>query len=212
MKKFLVAIMAVLMAAPSVAQTGSGGFTFSESSVYYGLRLGVNFAGIGGDYGDHIDLGTKTGMNLGAVVGLRLSETTPVFLESGLYYTERGAKKDKAKVGLTYFEVPLLIKYGIQATDDIAVLPYVGPYFSYGIAGKFKNPSEIDENGNGYNRSSYKRFKHWDMGFKVGCGAEYNKLYAELGYQFGVANIAKENPADLDASGHALYFNIGVNF
>jgi hypothetical protein len=50
------------------------------------------------------------------------------------------------------------------------------------------------------------------MGFKIGCGAEYNMLYAELGYQLGVANIAKENPLDQDAKGHAFYFNVGVNF
>lgn len=207
MKKILLSLFTVLFAAPSFAQYSSGGFSLTESSVYYGLRLGINFAGIGGDL---VDYDTKTGMNLAGVVGLRLSDTTPVFLESGLYYTERGAKKDKAKVGLTYLEIPVLIKYGIQATDDIAILPYIGPYFSYGVAGKYKIPAV--NGGEAYNRSSYKTFKHGDMGFKVGCGAEYNKLYVELGYQFGVANIAKENEHDLEASGHALYLNFGVNF
>lgn len=202
MKKILVAIMAVLFAAPSFAQYNSGGFSLNESSLYYGLRLGLNIAGISGD---DYDLDSKVGMNLGGVIGVRLSETTPVFLESGLYYTERGAKKDKDKYGLTYFEVPVLIKYGIQATDDIAVLPYIGPYFSYGIAGKTKVKAAD------YNKSSYKHnFNHWDMGFKVGCGVEYNKLYAELGYQFGVANISKVE--DADAHGHAFYINVGVNF
>lgn len=203
MKKLLTAIVALLMAAPSFAQMNSGGNSISTGSLYYGIRLGVNFAGIGGDA---VDLGTKTGMNLAGVVGLSLSETTPVFLESGLYYTERGAKKDKNKIGLTYFEVPLLIKYGVNVTDQISVLPYIGPYFSYGIAGKTKFPAE------NYNESSYDEFKHWDMGFKIGCGAEYNMLYAELGYQFGVANIAKDHSGDNDAKGHAFYFNVGVNF
>lgn len=206
MKKILVAIMAVLFAAPSHAQYSSGGFTLDESSIYYGIRLGATFAGIGGDLMDGIDMGTKTGLTLGGVVGLRLSDVTPVFLESGLYYTERGAKKDKNKIGLTYLELPVLIKYGIQATDDIAVLPYIGPYFSYGFAGKYKNKAL------GISESSYDTFKHLDMGIKIGCGAEYNKLYAELGYQFGIANIAKENAADLDAKGHALFVNVGVNF
>lgn len=207
MKKILVAIMAVLFAAPSHAQYSSGGFSLDESSVYYGVRLGVTFAGIGGDYMDNLDMGTKTGMTLAGVAGLRLSPTTPVFLESGLYYTERGAKKDKNKIGLTYLELPILIKYGIQASDDIALLPYVGPYFAYGFAGRYKFKDA------GISESSYDNvFRHLDMGFKIGCGAEYNMLYAELGYQFGVANIAQDNPADLTASGHALYFNVGVNF
>jgi hypothetical protein len=34
MKKFLVAIVAVLFAAPSFAQYSSGGFSLSESTVY----------------------------------------------------------------------------------------------------------------------------------------------------------------------------------
>ena len=207
MKKILLSLFTVLFAAPSFAQYSSGGFSLDQSSVYYGIRLGMNIANLSGDAPD---LGSKVGLNLGGTVGLRLSDTTPVFLESGLYYTERGAKKDKIKVGLTYFEIPILIKYGIQASDDIAILPYIGPYFSYGIAGKYKIPAY--EGGEAYNRSSYKTFNHGDMGFKIGCGAEYNKLYAELGYQFGVANIAKENEHDLEASGHALYLNFGVNF
>lgn len=203
MKKFIVAIMAVLFAAPSFAQFTSGGFSLDENSVYYGIRLGVNFAGIGGDFNDN--LGTKVGMNLGGVIGLRLSQSTPVFLESGLYYSERGAKDGKDKASLTYLELPVLIKYGIQAGSDFVVLPYIGPYFSYGIAGKTK----IKEAN--INESSYEFFKHGDMGFKLGCGAEYNNLYAELGYQFGVANILDDD-SDNEARNHAFYINVGVNF
>lgn len=203
MKKFIVAIMAVLFAAPSFAQFTSGGFSLDENSVYYGIRLGINFAGIGGDFNDN--LGTKVGMNLGGVIGLRLSQSTPVFLESGLYYSERGAKDGKDKASLTYLELPVLIKYGIQAGSDFVVLPYIGPYFSYGIAGKTK----IKEAN--INESSYEFFKHGDMGFKLGCGAEYNNLYAELGYQFGVANILDDD-SDNEARNHAFYINVGVNF
>ena len=202
MKKFIVAIMAVLFAAPSFAQFTSGGFSLDENSVYYGIRLGVNFAGIGGDFNDN--LGTKVGMNLGGVIGLRLSQSTPVFLESGLYYSERGAKDGKDKASLTYLELPVLIKYGIQTGGDFVVLPYIGPYFSYGIAGKTK----IKEAG--INDSSYEFFKHGDMGFKLGCGAEYNKLYVELGYQFGVTNICKDD--NLSSHSNALFVNFGVNF
>jgi len=197
MKKFLMAIVAVLFAAPSFAQYSSGGFSLSESTVYYGVRMGLNVANISGDY---TDMGSKAGFNFGAVLGLRVSQTTPIFLESGVYYTERGAKEGSAKVGLTYLEVPLLIKYGIQATDEIAVLPYVGPAFGFGVAGKIK-PG---------NASSYDVFNRPDVGFKIGCGAEYNMLYLELGYQIGMANILD---SDNDtAHGNAFFVNFGVNF
>jgi len=48
------------------------------------------------------------------------------------------------------------------------------------------------------------------MGFKLGCGAEYNKLYLELGYQFGVADIS--NNEALTKHGHAFFMNFGINF
>jgi len=201
MKKFLVAIVAVLFAAPSFAQYSSGGFSLSESTVYYGVRMGLNIANISGDYDGN--WGSKTGFNFGGVVGLRVSQTTPIFLESGLYYTERGAKDGDEKVGLTYLEIPLLIKYGIQATDDIAVLPYLGPAFGFGIAGKVKpgNESSFSSDG-GFNRP--------DVGFKIGCGAEYNMLYLEAGYQFGMANILDDD--NKTAHGNAFFINFGVNF
>ena len=207
MKKFFLSLVAALLAVPTFAQTNSGGFKLSESTVYYGIRLGVDFANISGD--DTDDLSSRTGINLGGVVGLRISDRTPLYLESGLYYTERGAKYEKAgyteKLGLAYFEIPVLIKYGIQATEEISVLPYVGPYFSLGIGGKRKTPTDSyssfsDDGG----------FSRPDMGFKIGCGAEYNMVYAELGYQIGVANIAKDDK--ITRHGNAFYFNIGVNF
>lgn len=206
MKKFLLSIVAALLAVPTFAQFGSGGFSLSESKLYYGIRLGANFSTISGD--ETSDLKSKSGINLGGVIGLRVSDVNPLFLESGLYYTERGAKGDgKTKVSLTYLELPLLIKYGFQATDDIAILPFLGPYFSLGIAGKtkyFDGTSYTSESSfsHGFNRP--------DMGFKLGCGAEWNMIYAELGYQIGVANIADSD--ENTNHGNALFINIGVNF
>jgi len=201
MKKIFAAIVAVLFAAPSFAQMGSGGFSLNESTTYYGLRMGLNVSTITGDL---IDLDSKAGMTLGGVIGLRVSDSTPIFVESGLYYSARGAKD----FNLNYLEIPVLIKYGIQATDEIAILPYIGPYFSYGIGGKYK--------AGGAKRSSYNWVNHADMGFKLGCGAEFNKLYAELGYQFGVMNIAQDdvtyNPADEAAHTGNFFINVGINF
>ena len=93
MKKFLVAIVAVLFAAPSFAQISSGGFSLTESTVYYGMRMGLNVANLTGDTEGFS--GANAGLNLAGVLGLRISDSTPIFLESGLYFTQRGAKKDK---------------------------------------------------------------------------------------------------------------------
>lgn len=204
MKKFLVAIVACMLAAPSFAQFSSGGFSLDEEHMYWGVRFGLNVGGIGGDVKSDK---SRTGMTLAGVVGLRVTDSAPVFLESGLYYTERGGNdlkgsnkfalepqdvQDPPKGHLNYLEVPVLIKYGITTEDNIAILPFIGPTFAMGISG------------------SYKYLKHPEMGVKLGCGFEWNNLYAELGYHIGVTNVA--DLGDASSHGHAFLFNIGINF
>ena len=209
MKKVLVAIVALFCSVSSFAQYSSGGFSLDEENLYWGVRFGLTSATLGGD----LDLGAKTGMTLAGVVGLRASDSTPVFIESGLYYTERGAKDGKFRVGYNNLEVPLLVKYGIKATDEIAVLPFFGPYFSYAFNGKTKQV-ELDGTKSVGTFDEKRAFtgglKRANMGFKLGCGAEYNKIYLEVGYQFGITNVCKDD--DLSAHSNALFVNFGVNF
>ena len=216
MKKFFTAIVAMMLAVPSFAQFASGGFELDKSSLYYGVRFGVAFGGLSGDteVQDHDLLmdysGRKTGFTLGAVIGLRLSQQAPAFLESGLYFTQRGGKDGKYTADLNCIEIPLLIKYGIQASEHIAVLPFFGPYFAYGVGGQREYIDAVNGGGKG-KESTYEKFLNRnDMGFKLGCGAEYNMIYAEAGFQFGVANIADND--DKTTHSNVFYLNLGVNF
>ena len=209
MKKVFAVIAALVLAVPSFAQYSSGGFDLDKENLYYGVRIGMTGATLSGDAAEVKDLGSKVGLTLAGIIGLHISKTAPVFLESGLYYTERGAKKDKSSVSYNNLEIPVLVKYGIKATDEIALLPFIGPVFSYAISGKFKTGDiemgAFDEkkwpNGNALKRAT--------MGFKLGCGAEYNNLYLEAGYQFGITDISKGNDG---IHSNALFVNFGVNF
>ena len=122
MKKVFSAIVAMMLAVPSFAQFASGGFELDKENLYYGARMGLTLANLSGDF-DHT--GIKTGLTLGGVVGLRVSTSNPVFLESGLYYTQRGCKDGDVSMTLKNLEVPILIKYGIKASDEVAVLPFM---------------------------------------------------------------------------------------
>lgn len=213
MKKVFAVIAALVLAVPSFAQYSSGGFDLDKENLYYGVRIGMTGATLSGDAAEVKDLGSKVGLTLAGIIGLHISKTAPVFLESGLYYTERGAKKDKFSVSYNNLEIPVLVKYGLKATDEIALLPFVGPVFSYAISGKYKysdggtsvEVGAFDEkkwpNGNALKRAN--------MGFKLGCGAEYNNLYLEAGYQFGITDISK---GDDGIHSNALFVNFGVNF
>ena len=195
----------MMLAVPSFAQFASGGFSLDKNSVYYGARMGLNLASMSGDGTDANSM--KAGLNLGGVVGLRVSPSSPVFLESGFYYTQRGGKDGDTKMTIKYLEIPLILKYGIKATDDIAVLPFIGPYFALGIAGKTEY-SGIDGKEK---ESTYDHLLNRnDMGFKLGCGAEYNMIYVEVAYQFGLHNIADNDNLSIHAN--QLSINLGVNF
>ena len=204
MKKVLVSIVAALMAVPSFAQFSSGGFELDKESVYYGARIGLALGSLSGD-SDPYD-GVNSGLTLAGILGLRLSQQAPVFLESGLYYTQRGGKNGKYSADLNCLEVPVLIKYGIQATDKIAVLPFIGPYFAYGVGGDM----EYDNNGHKEKDSTYDFLNRNDMGIKLGCGAEYNMLYLEIAYQFGLHNVADDDDFTIHANQFSI--NFGVNF
>ena len=107
-------------------------------------------------------------------------------------------------------EIPLLIKYGIQASEHIAVLPFLGPYFAYGVGGQ-REYVDVVNGGSKGKESVYDKFLNRnDIGLKLGCGAEYNMIYAEVGYQLGLVNIADDD--NKTAHANAFYLNIGVNF
>ena len=58
-----------------------------DNQLYYGLRLGLSVSTINSDE-ELLDApGSRSGLNLGAVIGYELSSGTPVYLESGLFYT-----------------------------------------------------------------------------------------------------------------------------
>ena len=110
MKKVLVSLVAMLCSVSGFAQYSSGGFSLDEENMYWGVRFGMTVSSLSGDLSSNLDLGPKVGMTLAGIVGLRPSDSTPVFIESGLYYTERGAKKDKIRVGYNTLEIPLIVK------------------------------------------------------------------------------------------------------
>ena len=204
MKKFFVAIVAMMLAVPSFAQFASGGFELDKQNLYYGARMGLALGSLMGDCDPY--KGMKTGFTLAGVIGLRLSEVSPVFLESGLYYTQRGGKDGSYTADLNCLEIPVVVKYGIKATEDIALLPFAGPYFAYGVGGQMEYSGV-----NGKEKSStYDFLNRNDIGLKVGCGAEYNMLYLEVAYQFGLHNIADNSDNTIHAN--QVSVNFGVNF
>lgn len=221
MKKIMLIVLSLALTIPALAQYGSRryptssgyGTSYSQhhySDIYYGLRLGAAFSTVNSD-DKRLDGGSvRTGLRVGGVVGFQLGYRSPMYFETGLMYVEKGGegKYENAKFtyGLDYLEVPLVLKYWYDVDRSFSIQPFLGGYLAVGVAGKIKDfghrqaYSSFDDEG----------FQRFDGGIKVGCGVQFDLIYAELGYDFGLANISHDY---FDTSHTGSFFvTIGVNF
>lgn len=218
-------MLAFAIAMPTFAQFDGSRKTknrFNHSNVeqYYGVRLGYNIAAINSS-DVAIDMNSYGGWTFGGVYGLQLANSTPLWLEAGLLYSEKGGKNNespyeeligdtkkerfqKKTTRLIYLQAPVVIKYAFDVADDFYVQPFLGGYLALGIGGKTKLYTEE------YSFDSFDNFSRFDGGIRVGCGAEYQMIYAEIGFDFGITDISDKEFKS--ARNQNLFFNIGVNF
>lgn len=198
-------------------------YDYGYPRTYVGLRLGPSFTHVTSDDAA-LDGGSwKTGLNVGVAVGTAISNHAPLYLESGLYYTEKGGKGSNAgnkrfTYNLDYLELPLLLKYKAAVSRDLSVEPFFGAYMAVGVGGKIKDYANREAyssfSSNPYDSGTFSR---WDAGLKFGVGASYRltpdpqgaEVYMELGYDLGLANVCHDT-FDKAKNG-ALVLNFGVN-
>jgi hypothetical protein len=222
MKKWIFAVMSLMLTTPALAQYGRphvhrlpappaprSSYHYSTDA-YYGLRLGVGFATVNSD-DSRLDGGSmKAGLNAGVVAGFQLGHYSPIYFETGLSYVEKGGEGhyegSKFTYGLNYLEMPLLIKGFVDITPNFSVQPFAGGYVAVGVSGKIKDFGHRQA----YSSFDSEGFNRFDGGIKAGCGVQYEFLYGEIGYDFGLANISHDY-FDTSHTG-MLYTTIGVNF
>lgn len=213
MKKLMLCLLAMLLAIPSTAQIyrdyePKRYDRSNDREHYYGLRLGLNVASISsGDV--MLDADSYSGLYLGGVYGMQLSRQAPIWLEVGLAYSEKGGvsrskSDDKVKYRMSYLQMPVVCKYNIDL-EDFHIQPFFGGYLAVGIAGQTKDYTPPRQS-----YSTYDTFNRFDGGLRLGCGAEYQMLYLEVGFDFGLSNISKD---DFDtAHSRCFFLTAGVNF
>lgn len=226
MKKIAFLLMALLLIAmPSSAQHYTQSRYYNKQTghldygrhyndfpdSYFGFRIGPSFSYVNSD-DSRLDGGNwQTGLNVGVVAGVALSNAQPLYLEGGLFYTEKGGKKDlangkKMTYDLNYIEIPLVLKYKYNIDPHFSLQPFFGGYFASGVGGKIKNFEEREAE-NSFSKHNFQRF---DGGLRIGCGVQYDMFYADLTYDIGLANICHDT-FDKSRNG-ALQLNFGVNF
>lgn len=179
-------------------------------STYVGLRVGMGVSTVSSDSPLLDTNKAVTGLQLGVVGGVALVPGMPLYLESGVYYAEKGGKStyggSKFTYDLNYIEVPIVLKYKYQATRDVSVEPFVGGYLAGGVGGKIKDY----DNREAFDSFGDEAFKRFDGGLRVGCGLGFQMMYVEASYDVGLSNIGQ----DLfdDTHNGCLNLTFGVNF
>ena len=145
------------------------------------------------------------------MVGYQILPNRPVYVESGLFYSEKGGKShnnfnEKFTYELNYLELPIVFKYNIYVIDNLAIVPQLGGFLAVGVAGKIKDYKEKAA----FSSYSDNYFRRFDGGLRFGVGAEYKMFYADMTYDLGLANIGHDSFNDTHTGAFAL--QVGVNF
>lgn len=212
MKKIFALMLAIAVAMPAFSQYESSRkrsrYNHKDTERYYGLRLGVNSATLNSSQVE-MDMNARAGLAFGAVYGIQLANSTPLWLEAGLMYSDKGGSThvngEKVTCRLTYLEAPVVVKYAFDIADDLYLQPFLGGYVALGVGGKTKNYATRTS------EDSFSNVNRPDAGLRLGCGLEYQMVYIEVGFDFGLANINKNNDFD-SVRNQSLFLNAGVNF
>ncbi len=229
MKKSLAFVLALMLSAAAAMAQGdySDGGRYSrtfgrhEMPLYFGVRIGPAFAFVNSDDPMLNGGSMKTGLSFGGVVGVQIARETPLYAETGLTFVQKGGRgyvdmtdlngnpyRAKFTFNLGYLQLPIVVKYSFDMDEHISLQPYLGGYFSLGVGGKIRNFKDRQAYGSFTNDDH--TFRRFDGGLRFGCGFSYDLAYIEIGYDFGLANIGRD---DFDTTHNGcLFLNLGVNF
>ena len=162
---------------------------------HFGVRAGFSVSNIAEDWwGKQFDTNLVAPM-AGVAFDTKVAKI-PFYVETGLYYMNRGFRYDNVWVGGEYrvtretennhsFLVPALISYHAYINKDMSFQPFMGPYISYGF-------------GN----------EEFDCGWRIGCGFNAKQFYVNMGCDLGV----KDNFDDPWGRSNAFFMTVGWNF
>jgi hypothetical protein len=191
-KFFSLFIAFSLLTIGAVAQTAGG-------SPVFGLRAGINFQNLSGEWENGQKMDNKLNTTWHAGVTADLPIAPDYFVQPGLLYTRKGAEyRDGPKVVISYLEVPVNLLYKPVLADGRLLLGF-GPYAAVGIGGEFRmnSDSENDKKLEFENSStllaSSRTVRRFDAGANFLAGYELgNNISFQLNAQLGMLKINPE--------------------
>lgn len=190
------------MASAQFANSGSnstiGTTTNSTAETWSGLR--VSYKPITMEIDDEEE--DMTGFSIDYVFSFKLSETTPLFLETGIGYQyaswDESYDDESMEIMLHSLNAPLNIGYKHQFNNDISIMPFAGINLRGNLVG-----SMVHELGDYYDNEEEEAdlfddddmedpWKRFQLGWQIGIGLNFNKFYAGISYGGDFSEIAED--------------------
>ena len=201
MKKILslvAMLMLTMVASAQITWNVKGGIGFSAC---YGSTEGlkaqmVGKAGVGIEY--------PLSANFSLMPSVEVAIKGCEFDKDKYYWGEENGKTYRGgNLEITYLQIPVLGAYRFNLNDSWNITVKAGPYFAYGIDGKFKvDDQKIDL----YKDTNAKRF---DVGADVGVDFEYHRFVFGAEYEIGFSNMSS---GDNTIKNMAFYLTVGYKF
>ncbi len=207
MRKSILAMGFACVALSMSAQRASDA-AFSAGDLNDYNRLGVSYNNENyspnDDMKDDMESMGLNGFGIDYIHGFHITESLPLFVETGLNFNYNFGSKDVESGGSKYttklqdmnFQVPVNVAWRFGVTDDLSIAPYLGLNFKLHLMTRQKYEGGGGESewvdvfsdskeDMGDKDATWNRFQ---MGWHVGVGFQYQPFY--LGVQYGTDFIA----------------------
>lgn len=161
-----------------------------------------------------------TGLTLGYLHGFNLSSNLPLFLEVGgnVAYSYGDIDAIDIDYKLLSVNVPVNVAYKFSFGDSgFSLTPFLGLNFRYNILRKAEGDLSFYQGLDWDNWWTYDSFdsdtslylgewKRFQVGWQIGVGFNYKKLYVGISYGSDFSEIVKKTKA------HTTQISLGLNF
>ena len=171
--------------------------------LHFGIKGGLNFATIGGDDTDGLDM--RTSFHLGALMEIKLNEKFSIQPEA-LYSGQGTTGKEDGldiELKLDYINIPIMAKYYFTEAFNIEA----GPQFGFMVSSKAESDGvEVD-------LDEFDLFKDFDFSLGIGAGYKFNpNFFVGARYNIGVSNIYDDSDFDDNSSNQNMVLQISVGY
>lgn len=176
----------ILVAVMAFAVSGHAQMSFD-------VRAGMNVSTLFTENG--VDDNPNLGFRIGAGMTYMFSDWFA--LHPVLNFTRKGSKLNFEggsgggvyRSHLYYLELPVNAQFRVQVGRKTDFVIETGPYVACGVLGQLANNGEIINKDGWFGEHGYKYF---DMGWNVGIGFEFSRVFVGIDSQVGITGITRE--------------------